>query len=468
MTDRSPWSVLAVCAIAVFLASLDGTVMYVAFQDMHRTYADVSAADLSWVINGYTIAYAALLVPAGRLADRYGRRRFFLGGTALFTLASFLCGVAPSAGLLVFARVLQAVGAAILLPASLALVLAAFPPERRASAVATWGAVGGLAAAIGPSLGSVVIEKLGWEWVFFINLPLGVLAIVQGRRLLAEARTDAALGVPDPFGIALLVAGMSAAAFAVVKGADWGVRDARTLASGIAALVMLALFVVRARRVADPAVDVRLFLDARFSYANAATFVFGIAFVVMFFGNVFFLTQQWHYSLREAGLAITPGPLTVIPFAMLGGRIADRHGHRNVLVVGGLLYALSGLWFVLGVHHAPDFWGEWLPRAILSGAAVGLVLPSLSGAAVANLPRQSFAVGGAINQAMRQFGSVLGVAIAIAILGEEGAHVDADAFEQSYAVLIVGGILTALLSLPLGRKTLLIAAPATAQAAPER
>ena len=223
----------------------------------------------------------------------------------------------------------------------------------------------------------------------------------------------------------------------------------------------------RARRVPDPAVDVRLFLDARFSFANAATFVFGIAFVVMFFGNVFFLTQQWHYSLREAGLAITPGPLTVIPFAMLGGRIADRHGHRNVLVVGSSLFALAGVWFVLGVHNPPDFWGEWLPRSLLTGASVGLVLPSLSGASVADLPRHSFAVGGAINQAMRQFGSVLGVALAIAILGEEGTYVSADAFAQSYALLIGGGLLTALLCLPLGRKTLLLPVPVAAQVAPK-
>ena len=240
----------------------------------------------------------------------------------------------------------------------------------------------------------------------------------------------------------------------------------RTLAFAVAALLAMVLFTLRARTVADPAVNVRLFLDVRFALANAATFVFGIAFVMMFFGNVFFLTQHWHYTLREAGLAITPGPLTVIPFAMLGGRIADRHGHRNVLVAGGLMFAFGGLWFVLGVNHEPDFWGEWLPRAILTGASVGLVLPSLSGAAVANLPRQDFAVGGAINQAMRQFGSVLGVALAIAILGEEGSHAEAEAFERAYAVLMAGGVITALLALPLGaRRTLLIDAPVPAPVA---
>jgi MFS family permease len=189
-----------------------------------------------------------------------------------------------------------------------------------------------------------------------------------------------------------------------------------------------------------------------------AMLVFAIAFVVMFFGNIFFLTRHWHYTLQQAGLAITPGPATVIPFAMLAGRIADKRGHRAVLLTGSALFALAGVWFVVGVDHPPNFLGEWLPRSLLTGAAVGLVLPSLSGAAVANLPRADFALGSAVNQATRQFGSVLGVAIAIAILGESGAAGEAQAFEQAYALLVAGGILTALFCLPLGRPRTRVAA----------
>ena len=208
--NRSPYAVLGLCSIAVFLASLDATVLYVAFQDIHRTYPDASPGDLSWVINAYTIAYAALLVPAGRLADRYGRKRFFLGGCCSSPRHRAACGLAPNAALLVAARVLQALGAAALLPSSLALVLDAFPTERRASAVSMWSSVGGLAAAVGPSVGSIVVERLGWEWVFFMNVrsarsPCGAGAACSPSRAPATAH-----GVPDPAGIVILVAGMAA------------------------------------------------------------------------------------------------------------------------------------------------------------------------------------------------------------------------------------------------------------------
>ncbi|HET6335435.1 MAG TPA: MFS transporter [Polyangiales bacterium] len=447
--NRASAAVLGVCSIAVFLASLDATVLYVAFQDIRRSYPDVSPADLSWVLNGYTIAYAALLVPAGRLSDRYGRKRFFLAGVALFSLASLACGLAPNALTLIAARVIQAAGAAALLPASLALVLDAFPPERRASAVGIWGAVGGLAAAVGPSLGAVVVEKLGWEWVFFINLPFGAFAFYRGRSLLTESRTGTSTGVPDPIGILLLSSSMALLACAVVKGGDWGYAAPRTWTAALIGVVAMLGFVLRSRTAKDPAVDLRLFADTKFLYANAATFVFAIAFVVMFFGNVFFLTRQWHYSLQLAGLAITPGPMTVVPFAMLAGRIADKRGYRAVLMTGSALFAIAGVWFVVSVDHAPNFLGEWLPRSLLTGAAVGLVLPSLSGAAVASLPRADYALGSAISQATRQFGSVLGVAVAIAILGETAAGEQSRAFVHSYSILIVGGILTGLLCAPL-------------------
>lgn len=178
----------------------------------------------------------------------------------------------------------------------------------------------------------------------------------------------------------------------------------------------------------------------------------------MFFGNVFFLTRQWHYSPHEAGLAITPGPVTVVPCAILAGRIADKHGHRPVLLVGSLLYTIAGIWYATAAADEPDFLRVWLPRAILSGAGVGLLLPSLSGAAVANLARSDYALGSAINQATRQFGSVIGFAIAVAMLG--GTAGDAAAFTRAYSVMALGGILTGLLCLPLSRPAAAVAAPA--------
>ena len=241
--SSSAWRTLALTSVAVFVVSLDGTVLFVAFPAIRATFAHVSAAQLSWVLNAYTIVFGALLVPAGRIADRVGRKRIFLLGLALFSAASTLCGVAPSAGILIAARALQAVGAALLLPSSLALVLHAFPAERRASAVALWGAVGALAAAIGPSLGSLIIQSWGWRWVFYINVPVGIAAVVRGNKLLRESRDEAASELPDLSGLVLLIAGVALIALGIVEGGGWGLLDPRTLASLIGGALLFAGFI---------------------------------------------------------------------------------------------------------------------------------------------------------------------------------------------------------------------------------
>src|SRR6202158_1971722 len=196
------WRTLALTSVAVFVVSLDSTVLYVAFPSIRATFAGVSSAQLSWVLNAYTIVFGSLLVPAGRIADRFGHRRIFLLGVSLFTLASALCGLAPSAAALIASRALQAVGAALLMPSSLALVLDAFPVGRRASAVGLWGAVGALAAAAGPSLGSAIVQSLGWRWALYLNLPVGVIAVLRGRVLLRESRAGEQGDLPDALGIA--------------------------------------------------------------------------------------------------------------------------------------------------------------------------------------------------------------------------------------------------------------------------
>jgi EmrB/QacA subfamily drug resistance transporter len=446
-SGSSAWRTLALTSVAVFVVSLDGTILFVAFPSIRSTFADVSPAQLSWVLNAYTIVFGAVLVPAGRIADRIGRRRIFLLGLGLFAGASGLCGVAPTAAALIAARALQAVGAALLLPSSLALVLHAFPVTRRASAVAVWGAVGALAAAIGPSLGSLIIESWGWRWVFYVNVPVCIGAAIRGSRSLLESRDDAAGQLPDVLGIALLVAAVALFALGVVEGGDWGPVDPRTLASVAGGALLLASFVLRSREVASPAIDLGLFADRTYRLANLATFVFAIAFTAMFFSFVFFLTQRWRYTLFQAGLAITPGPLVVIPVAMIAGRIADRRGHRAPLVVGGLVFALGGTLLYSAVNSAPDFIATWLPRALVTGTGVGLVLPSLSGAAVQGLPSNSFALGSAINQAVRQIGSVIGVGLVIALLGRTEASNEVAAFRSVAATLVAGGVLTSLVCL---------------------
>jgi EmrB/QacA subfamily drug resistance transporter len=441
----TPWGVFGVASMAVFLVSIDTTVLFAAFGALREGFPTSRAADLSWVLNAYTVIYAALLVPAGRLADVHGRKRVFQIGLTLFLVASVACGAAPSVGLLIAARCMQAVGAALLTPSSLALVLGAFPIEKRAVAVSLWGAVGGLAAALGPSMGAGVVDALGWRWAFYFNLPVGLLALWRGRRRLTEWRQSGPASPMDMTGIVLLIVGVGALAFGIVQTEALGWRSPTVLGSVAAGAVLLLGFVAWARRAAHPAVDLSLFGDRTYRYVNAATLAFGAAFAMMFFGFFFFTMQVWHYSLPMAGLAVTPGPLLVVPVAVLSGRLAARLGHRPLLVAGSLIYAAGGIWFYLRAGVEPDYLGTWLPGLMLTGTAVGMVLPSLSGAAVARLAPTRFGIGSAVNQAVRQIGSVLGVAATIALVGHASPQL-AD-FRDLYAAHVALALLTALLCL---------------------
>jgi EmrB/QacA subfamily drug resistance transporter len=441
----TPWGVFGVASMAVFLVSIDTTVLFAAFGALREGFPTSRAADLSWVLNAYTVIYAALLVPAGRLADVHGRKRVFQIGLTLFLVASAACGAAPSVGLLIAARCMQAVGAALLTPSSLALVLGAFPIDKRAVAVSLWGAVGGLAAALGPSMGAGVVDALGWRWAFYLNLPVGLLALWRGRQRLTEWRQSGAASPMDMTGIVLLIVGVGALAFGIVQTEALGWRSPTVLGSVAAGAVLLLGFVAWARRAAHPAVDLSLFGDRTYRYVNAATLAFGAAFAMMFFGFFFFTMQVWHYSLPMAGLAVTPGPLLVVPVAVLSGRLAARLGHRPLLVAGSLIYAAGGIWFYLRAGVEPDYLGTWLPGLMLTGTAVGMVLPSLSGAAVARLAPTRFGIGSAVNQAVRQIGSVLGVAATIALVGHASPQL-AD-FRDLYAAHVALALLTALLCL---------------------
>lgn len=441
----SPWPVFFVASIAVFLVSIDGTVLFAAFAALHRGFPQSTAADLSWVLNAYTVVYAALLVPAGRLSDALGRKRMFQLGLLLFLAASAACGSAPTVVILVGARVLQAVGAALLTPASLALVLGAFPADRRAVVVSLWGAVGGLAAALGPSVGAAIVDALGWPWAFFLNLPLGLIAWWRGRSRLTEWRNGRGGASIDGVGIRLLIASVGALAYGIVQADALGWRSQIVVGTVTVGLLLLALFVAWARRRPNAAVDLSLFDDRTYRYVNLAALTFGIAFSMMFFAMFFFLMQVWHYTLPQAGLAVSPGPALVVPVAMVAGRIAARVGHRPLLVIGSLLYGAGGLWLYTHVARTPDYVGIWLPGLLMTGTAVGMVLPSLGGAAVARLAPARFGVGAAVNQAVRQMGSVLGVAATVALVGHASPQI-AD-FRMLYLTHMALALVTALLCL---------------------
>jgi len=443
----SPWSTHALTSLVMFAAFLDSSLLVIAFPSIRRSFASVSTAELSWILNAYSIIFGALLVPSGRLADQFGRKKMFLSGAAIFTMASALCGLAPSAGGLIAARALQAVGAAMLMPTSLALVLAAFPIEKRAIAVTLWGAVGGLAAALGPSAGAFLIQSLGWRSAFYINLPIGLLAFVLGTRLLGESRDSSARALPDFVGVVLLIAAVGLITLGIVASEAWGWLDWHTAGFVLTGVALLPIFIRRSLRVTSPALDLTLFADKNYRFANLATLLFGIAFFAMFLGNVLFLTQIWHYSTFKAGLAILPAPLMVIPVAVVSGRVASRYGHRVLVIPGGVLFALAGMGLLLRARLMPSYVSVWLPSSLLVGLGVGLCLPVLSSAAVHGLAPARFAVGSAVNQSVRALGAVLGVALAIALLGRDPRTAQLPNFQHVFALFVVCGFLTSATSI---------------------
>jgi EmrB/QacA subfamily drug resistance transporter len=441
----SPWPVFWVASVAAFVVSLDGTMLYAAFSALRAGFPSATAAEMSWVLNAYTVVYAAMLIPAGGLADTHGRKRVFLFGVTLFIAASAACGLAGNVGWLIAARMLQAVGAALLTPASLSIVLAAFPQEKRAVTVSLWGAVAGFAAAVGPSLGSFVVQSVGWPWAFFINLPIGAVSLWFGASLLTESSRAATRRKVDVVGMVLLIVAVGAIALAIVEFESPAWTRTQLAAAAATGVIAFVAFIAWAKNVREPLVDLGLFRHRTYSAVNAATLAFGIAFAMMFFAFFFYMNNIWHYSQARAGLAIAPGPLMVIPVAVITGRLAGRFGHRPFLVSGALLYAAAGLWFMLVPGAEPAYVSQWLPGLFLSGASIGMVMPSLSGAAVSKLPAQHYAVGSAVNQATRQIGAVMGVALTVLLLGH--GVVQLSDFHAVYGLHVGLALLTAALCL---------------------
>ena len=404
---------------------------------------------------------AALLVPAGGIADRIGRKRVFAAGLALFVPASLVCALAPGWEVLVAGRALQGAGAAVIVGVSLALVLPEYPPERRASAVAVWGATAALAAAIGPALGGLLVEVGDWRWVFAANLPLGALVYV-GARALTESKDEAAEGLPDLLGVALVIVGLGLLALGILEGGEWGWTSARIIAPFAVALVLLVVAFERCRLHPRPVIDPDLLRNR----ANLATLLLGMAFFSTILANIIFLTVVWDYSVLTAGLAVVPGAVATTIVAVPAGRLADRYGHRAVIVPGCLLYVL-GMAVVRGAGDEPDFLGTWLPAMALNGAGLGLALPTLAAWALRDVAPERLASASAVQAAFRQFGGVLGTAALFAA----GAPVTLAAAEDAYIVSTIwalgAGIVAASRSpLPLGAVVvtgvLVLAAPAAA------
>ncbi|QIX48997.1 MFS transporter [Rhodococcus sp. DMU1] len=407
---------LAVLSGAPFVASLDLFVLNVALGDIGTSYPGSSLGELSWVLSGYAIVYAALLVPLGRWADRIGRRRGFLAGLGLFTVASAACALSPSLWVLVICRLFQAVGAAALTPASLGLLVSAVPEARRAGAVRIWAATGAAAAAFGPVVGGLLVE-VSWRWAFLINVPIGILLLAVARRVVPDIRPVDSGTRLDLAGAALLTLGIGALALGLVQGPEWGWDDVRILAAFVVAAGALLLFAhVNARHPA-PLIEPSLLAVRSFSWSNVTALIFSATFAAGLLANVLWVQQVWGYSALRTGLAVAPGPLMVPLFAAVGQVLARRFTPGAIAAAGCVLWGAGAGLVLATVGPEPEYATALLPGWLIGGVGMGLALPTILSAATAQLPPARTATGSAIVTMSRQLGTVLGISVLVAILG---------------------------------------------------
>jgi EmrB/QacA subfamily drug resistance transporter len=449
-TGTRPTLTALVVLTGVFLSSLDLFIVNIAFPSISKSFHGESLSSMSWVLSAYTIVFAALLVPAGRWADRAGRKRAFLIGMGIFTASSALCAIAPSLDLLVAARILQASGGALMLPTSLGLLLPAFGPARKGAAIGIWSAVGGAAAAFGPPIGGILVQA-SWRWVFLVNLPFSLLALVVGIRVLREIK-DPAAHKADLGGAALLSIAVASVAAGIVEGSDWGWDSARILGAFALAVLATALLVVRSGRHPNPIIEPAVIRHRAVALADVSSLVFFAGFGAMVLGGVLFLTGVWHESVLRAGFMMAPGPLLAALCAFPGGLLGARFSHRSVGTLGSVIFAGAAVWWVARIGLAPDYVGAYLPGSIATGIGVGLMLPSLGGAATAPLPPERSATGTALYAMCRQIGLALGVSCLVAVLGTTTGAAAVHAFRHAWIFMAACSILAGLILQAIPRK----------------
>ena len=407
--------VLALTSVGVMLVSLDISIVNVAFGSLVAEWPE-SRRLLTWVFSAYNIAYAAGLLTAGRLADAFGRKRAFLSGLFIFMIGSLLCAIAPTALFLVGARVVQAIGGAVLTPAAISLVLPEFPIEKRSAAIGIWGAVGAVAAASGPTVGGLLVDSLGWHWVFLVNVPFALGALVVGSKLLRESRDETAPRSVDYWGALLAVFGVGLLTLMIVQSDQWGWIAQRSLIVGALAAAFLAAFIARCRRVAHPVLDLRLFRLPFVTAAALSGFGFSMGFFSLVFVNTQWLQTVWNYSPSESGLAGIPGPIMAAIVAAPAGRAAQKYGHGKIVATGGAILGSGIIALRYIVSETPAYWTQYFPLMIYTGIGVGFCISTISSAATAYLPQPRFAMGSALNNTVRQVGAALGIALVSALL----------------------------------------------------
>ncbi len=431
MRNKTGW-VIALTGIGSLMAALDTLVVSTALSTI-RVDLGASVGALEWTVNAYNLSFAVLLITAAALGDRYGRRNLYAAGLGLFTVASALCALAPGVGWLIAARAVQGVGAALLMPLGLALLSAAFPPERRGAAIGIFSAITGVAVAAGPLVGGAVVEGLDWEWIFWLNVPIGLVAIPLVLARMDESRGPQA-GL-DIAGLALVTTSALGIVWGLVlgNGSGWGSLEViATLAAGAG---LAAAFVAWELRAREPMLPVQLFRSRAFSASSAATFfTFASLFSAVFFFAQFLQTGL-AYSPLEAGLRLMPWTATFITVAPLAGALTDRIGERPLMVAGLSLQAAGMGWLAL-IAEPGLAYSRMLAPLIVAGVGISMAIPAAQNSAVGSVAMDAIGKAAGINSMMRELGGVFGIAVVVAVFAGAGSYASAAAFTDGFSPAI--------------------------------
>ncbi len=407
----------------------------VAFPSMERSFDTTARATLAWALTGYIISSGAALLLAGRLADRLGRKQVFLTGVAVFTVASALSGLAPTAGFLIGSRVVQGLGSALMIPSSLALALPEFPVGRRSQAIAVWGGLGAVAGAAGPPVGGAIIALSSWRWVFFVNVPIGVAVFAIGAVVLRESERSARTGRLDVVGAVTGTGAFAVLTFAILQGNSWGWSSVRILACLVGAVGLLMVVVARSQRHRDPLLDLSLFGNRRFTIATTSLAVFNSSVAAYWFAAPLFLQTVFGWSAWKAGLGIAATPAVNAMIAFTTGRWADR-GHQRAMMAGGSLLAASA---IAGIGALLDgdasYWVALFPFTAVLGISNAVAWPTFTSAALVEIDDHRYGTANATNITSRTMGSAIGVAVLIAALGSDAAATAAD-FRRGWWIMV--------------------------------
>jgi len=411
--ERRKWWTLAAVSFGLFMIMLDNTVVNVALPSIQRDLG-VNLSELEWVVAGYALTFAALMLIGGKLADMFGRRLIFVVGIAVFTLASLLCGLADSGTMLIAARILQGAGASLMSPASLSIITATFPPKQRGTAIGVWAGVSALALAIGPLTGGVLTEHLSWHWIFFVNVPVGIIGIVASFLLIDESRDESAVQAFDVPGLVTSALGLFALTYGLIEANTYGWTSARIMAAFAIAIVSLVAFVLLERHQRVPMLDLTLFRSRTYVGANLTLLLVALAMFGVFFFVSIYMQTVLGYSPTQSGAAFLPMTLLIIILAPQTGRLADRTGSR-ALMTGGM--ALVGVHLLLFATLDADstFW-NLLPALLVGGVGMSMTMTPATAAAMKAVPRDQAGIGSAVLNAFRQVGGSIGVAMMGAIM----------------------------------------------------